>query len=250
MKLSEMLDHVGKDLLDDRTELQSGDPDSLFSDELIVRYLNEAQRILCRRAWVITETGIAPAGILTLATGKTLYNLHKSVLRVHDGTPTGQLAPLGRADDINLRNPYPPSSDAFDIGSAAAIAGNTLDIPGPPLAIASDAGSRVVRVAPTPTTAQNGLQVILKVTRLPICWLDVSKPDAEPEVPSDWHMVMCGFAANSCLRQSNVDATAKAEAREGLATFDAAVSEARRDRQRAGLGGDRWTFASTTAIIR
>lgn len=250
MKLSEMLAHVGGDLLDDRTALLDGDNDQLFSDELITRYLNQAQKILCRRAWCLIETGIAPAGIITLQVGKVLYPLHRSVLRVLDATPTTQTAPLGRADDVNLRNPYPPSSDAFDIGEQAAIAGTTLAIPGAPLAIATDTGSRTIRVAPPPAAAQAGLQIVLRVARLPICDLDVSKPDASPEVPIDWHMDMCEYAAGKCLKQPNVDATSKGEANDMLARFDALVLEARRDRQRAGLGGDRWGFASTTATIR
>lgn len=250
MKLEELLEQCAKEHLDDRTDLIDGDPDVLWPDTTLVRYMNEAERYICRRAWVLIETGIAPAGHLVLVTGKTIYTLHKSVLRVFDATPSGQLAPLGRADDINLRNPYPPSADAFDVGQAAAIAANTLNIPGPPLALASDAGTKQLRVAPTPTSDQNGLIVTLKVARMPICQLDVNKPNACPEIPEEYHLWLSDYAAGRALLQANVDSQSKAEGRELVAKFEQNVKEARQDRQRASLGGDRWVFASSTAVLR
>lgn len=250
MLLSEMLDYTAKEFLDDRTDLITGDPDELWSDATLVRYFNQAESILARRAWTIIETGVAPAGVITLQTGISLYKLHKSVLKVYDGTPSDQLSPLGQGDDINLRNPYPPSSDAFDIGSAAAIAGNTLNIPGPPLAIATDAGTRQVRVAPTPAAAQNGTQIFLKVARMPICKLDVSKPNASPESSEEFHLFLCDYAAGRCLTMPNVDSQGRGIGKDLLAEWEKNVREARQDRQRAGLGGDRWGFASTTAVCR
>lgn len=250
MNLEELLEQTAKEHLDDRTDLIDGDPDELWPDTTLVRYMNEAQRILCRRAWIIIETGIAPAGQIVLVTGKTLYTYHKSILRVFDATPDGQLTPLGRADDINLRNPYPPSADAFDVGQAAAIAANTLNIPGPPLAVASDAGTKQLRVAPAPSSDQNGLIVNLKVARMPICFLDVEKMDGVPEVPEEYHLWLCDYAAGRALTQANVDGQAKADGRELVTGFMQNVKEARQDRQRANLGGDRWAFASSTAVIR
>lgn len=245
-----MLDYTAKEFLDDRTELISGDPDALWSDTTLVRYFNQAESILARRAWTIIETGVAPAGVITLQTGISLYKLHKSVLKCYDVTPAGQLSPLGQGDDIKLRNPYPPSSDAFDIGSAAAIAGNTLSIPGPPLAIATDAGTRQVRVAPAPTATQNGLLLYLKVARMPICKLDVNKPDACPETPEEYQLFLCDYAAGRCLTMPNVDSQHRGIGKDLLDTWNQNVREARQDRQRAGLGGDRWEFASTTAVLR
>lgn len=250
MKLEEMLEYTGKEFLDDRTDLLDGDPDELWSDTTLVRYFNEAQRILARRAWCIIETGVAPAGLITLSVDKVIYKLHKSILRVFDATPTTQLAPLGRADDINLRNPYPPSSDAFDIGEQAAIAGNTMSIPGAPLAIATDVGTKQMRVSPPPAAAQTGLQVVLKIARLPICDLDKGKPTASPEVGEEFHLWLCDYAAGRCLTMPNVDGSQKTDGRELLAKFEQNVKEARQDRQRANLGGDRWGFSSTTATLR
>ena len=250
MNLEELLSYTASDLLDDRTALLDGDDDSLYSDASLVALFNQAQKILARRAWVIVEYGVAPAGTLVLATGKVLYPLHKSVLRIFDATPSTQTSPLGRADDLDLRNPYPSGTDAFDLGEASALAGVTITSPGAPLAISTDAATRTIRVAPAPSTIQNGIVVSLKVARLPIQWLSLEDTQAEPEVPSDYHLDLCTYAAGKCLTRPNVDSNDKVTGREMLAEFDAVVREARRDRQRAENNGSRWGFSSITARIR
>jgi hypothetical protein len=249
VNLAELLEHTAKDYLDDRVDLLDGEQDNLWSDALIVRYLNEAQRILARRAWCIIDTGVAPSGVIVLVTDKVLYPLHKSVLRVYDATPTTQSAPLGRTEDVYLRDPSPPGFDAFDVGRAASAAGLT-SASGVTIALATDAGARALRVYPPPAAAQNGTRVELKVARLPTTWLTLEDMEASPEVPEDFHFSMCTYAAGKCLTQPNVDGQMKTDGRLLLAEFDAAVKEARQDRQRAEWNGGRWGFASTTAIIR
>lgn len=246
-----MLAHTGAAYLDDRTELLDGEPDELWSDATLIRFFNEGMRILARRSWCIIEYGKAPAGVITLKTGVTLYPYHKSVLRVYDGTPTTQTAPLGRGTDEGLRQPNPEQGDAFEIGEAASLLGNTtIPAPGNPIAIATDAGSRTIRVFPPPAAAQNGLQVTLKVARMPICWLDIGKLDACPEVPEDYHMWLCDYAAGRCLTMPNVDGSMKTDGYKLLADFDEHVKEARRDRQRMERATGRWAFQSTTSVIQ
>lgn len=249
MNLAEMLSFTASTYLDDRTDLVDGDSDDLWSDETLVRYFNHAQRILARRAWCIVETGVAPAGVIVLQTGKVLYPLHKSILFVYDATPTTQAAPLGRTDDILLRDPYPPSLDALDVGMAASINGADT-YTGAPLAFASDPATRTLRVYPEPAADQNGLRVLLKIARLPINELTLDDTEAEPEVPEEWHHDLCLYAAGRCLTQPMADSGYKVDGRALLAEWADTCREARRDRQRAENNGSRWGFASTTALIR
>lgn len=255
MKLADMLTYTAAQYLDDRTDLADGDGDSLWSDEFLVTQFNEAQRKLARAAWCIIENGVAPAGQIVLRTGVSLYPLHKSLLRVFDATPTTQVSPLGRTEDIQIRNTnvlgqYPSDGfDAVEIGSAASLAGNTTNTSGPPLAIATDAGFREARVFPPPTSDQNGLIVNLKVARLPITWLTVDDTDAEPEVPEDYHVQLCEYAAGKALLLPNVDIEFRTIGRDLVAAFEAQCKDARRDRQRLGMGPARWTFASTTSVL-
>lgn len=245
-----MLDFTAAQWLDDRTVLLDGDSDSLWSDAVLVRLFNRAQNIMARRAWSIIEFGVPPAGVIVLATGKVLYPLHKSVLRVFDATPSTQANPLGRANDVRLRDPFPANADAFDIGVAASLAGTTLTFPGAPLVIATDAGTRMLRVAPEPAAAQANLRIDLKIARLPITQLTLEDVEGEPEIPEEYHEDLCLYAAGKALTMPNVDNDQKGEGRNLLAEFDAVVREARRDRQRAFYNGDRWSFASVTSVIR
>ena len=256
MTLEEMLQYVGKEFLDDRVDLVDGDNDSLWSDEYLVRQFNEAQRILCRRSWAIIEFGVAPAGVIVLQAGRSLYSLHPSVLRVFDGTPTTQVSPLGRTEDIQLRNTnllnQAPGSDAFDayeVGERASLAGNLTNTAGPPLAFASDAGSRTLRVFPPPTVDQNGLRVVMKVARLPINYLTLDDVEAEPEVPEEFHMAIGEYAAGKALTLPNVDGDQKVEGRRLLDQFDKVVREAKQERIRAEASTARWNFTSSTAVI-
>lgn len=249
MKLEELLEYLAEEYLDDRTVIVDGDPDELWSDKFLVRQLNEGQRLLANGSWCIIEYGVAPAGVITLVTGKVLYPLHKSILKVYDATPTTQTAPLGRADDIRLRSPYPANSDAFTIGEAAALAGSTLTQPGPPIAIASDAASKTVRISPAPAAAQNGVQLLMKVARLPIKELSLDKLQECPEVPEQWHMAICEYAAGKALTLPNVDADQKVEGRRLLDKFDATIAEARRVRQRMEINDSRWSFDTQTALL-
>ena len=254
MTLEEMLEYTAKEVLDDRTDLAEGSGDNLWSDGFLVRMFNEAARILARRAWVLIEYGVPPAGVITLRTGVSLYPLHKSVLRVFDATPSSQVSPLGRTEDIQLRDTNLLGTDgdlfsAYEIGERASLAGNTSNTAGPPLAFASDAASRTLRVFPPPTSTQNGLKVYMKVARLPIKQLSLDDTSCGPEVPEEWHISICHYAAGRALVLPNVDASQKPEGRRLLAEFDETVRQARQERQRAEASSFRWNFSSSTATL-
>jgi len=242
-----MLTYTASEFLDDRTELVDGDPDSLWGDAFLVRMFNHAQRILARRAWCIIEYGTTPAGILTLRTGISLYAVHPTVLKIFDATPSTLSSPLGRTDDIVLRSDTPHDGfNAFEVGEAAALAAAET---GSPRAIASDAGSRMIRVYPTPTAAENGVQMALKIARLPLVELTLDNTDAEPEIPVQWHEDLCHYAAGRALTLPNTDGQMKTDGRLLLAEFNEVAKEARRDRQRFELGTSRWAFSSSTALL-
>jgi hypothetical protein len=90
----------------------------------------------------------------------------------------------------------------------------------------------------------------MKVARLPIKELTLDDIDASPEVPEEYHLQLCEYAAGKALTLPNVDADQKPEGRRLLAAFDLIVKEARQERQRAEAGTNRWNFSSTTAVLR
>jgi len=243
MNLAELLSYTADQYLSDRTNLVAGDPDSLWSDEFLVRQFNEAQRILARRAWVILDEGVAPFGLITLATGKAVYNLDKCILRVLLATPTDQDWPLWNTSDKVLRAPRPWTDLPFDINNL------TVPAPGRPIAYSTDAGWRQMRVFRTPSSIENGLVINLKVARLPFEWLAAGNTDAVPEVPEDYHYILATFAAGKALTLPLVDGQQRAEGRALLAEFDAFVKEARQDRQRMFMEPATWGFQTDTSLL-
>lgn len=248
MDLASMLTYTAEQFLDDRTTLVEGDGDSLWSDDFLVRQFNRAMRILTRRAWVLIDTGIAPSGVIVLATGKSLYELNSSVLHVFDAQPSTQDYPLGRGTDSQLKSVSATNGlDAFEVGEAAALADDALT--GVTLSIATDAGTRMMRVYPTPTATQNGVVVALKVARMPTTFLTLDDTAAEPEVDARWHEDICEYAAGKALTLPMVDQDQKAEGRRLLDEFNETVRQARQERVRAEMGTGRWAFNSTTAVL-
>lgn len=255
MNLAAMLEYTRAYLDDSSAALVEGEDDQLWSDTLLTSFMNQAQRILCRRAWVIIEYGSVPAGSITLRTGVSLYPLHPSILRIFDGTPALQTAPLGRAEDAQLRDtniitPYPADAfQAVELGMAASLAGGAASLSGAPLAFASDAASRTLRVFPPPTVTQNGLRVAMKIARLPIKDLTLEDVEAEPETPREWDEELCHYACGKALTLPNVDAAQRPEGRRLLDEFNEVVRQARQERQRAEASSYRWSFSSTTATL-
>jgi len=243
MNLAELLEYTAAQYLDDRADLLAGDPDSLWSDEFLVRQFNEAQRILARRAWVIMEEGVSPAGYITLATGVPVYDVHKSVLRVLTATPADQEWPLWNTSDKVLRFARPFTDVPFDINTTA------FESPGRPIAYSTDGGWRKLRVFRTPSVKENGLRINLKVARLPVEWLTLDDTNARPETPEDYDYILTTFAAGKALTQPNADGQMKTDGRALLQEFDAFVKEARQDRQRMFMEPARWGFSSDTAIL-
>jgi len=245
VKLVDLLEYTAEEYLDDRTALLDGEPDVLWSDKTLVRYFNEAQRRLCRRAWSLIDLGHPQAGVIVLATGKTIYNLHKSVLRVYSARLESDTLPLSRSTDDRLAGYRTVDPDFFDVNQPAAFT------PGAPLVFTTDTGTRLLHIEPAPAAAQNGSRVLLKVARLPVCELTTDKPDESPEVAEEYHLDgLCKYAAGKALTHPNADASAKTEGRVLLKEFEDLVKEARQDRQRAEAAEPRFQFASTTASIR
>ncbi len=243
MKLSELLSHTAQEYLDDRTNLLDGDSDELWSDKVITRYLNAAQERLCRRSWVLIDVGNPAAGIITLRTGKGSYPLHKSILRVYEATPEDTSIPLGRSTDERLSWSIPSAREPFEINTVF------IEPTGRPSVFATDRASRTIRVYRTPSAEQDGLRLLLKVARMPSCKLTVTDKNAEPEIPDEWHLELCTYAAGRCLTSVSSDKGNRALGRELLDSFEKTVKEARQERERQEMAPERPEFSSTTANL-
>lgn len=243
MNTGELLAYVASEFLDDRTKLLDGDDDSIWSDKTLTRYLNAAQTRLARRAWLLVDIGNTTAGVITMVTAKTVYTLHRSVLRVLDATFDDAVVPLPRMADADIRGVLPPTPDYFDVNTV------TARTPGVPLAIATDVGTRLVRVTPAPASDQAGFKLYLRVARLPLCQLDHSKPKGEPEIDEQWHLDMCRYAAGMALQHPTADSNHKTLGKGLVEDFERVVREARQERERAWAAPSRPEFCSTTNLL-
>lgn len=208
MKLSEFLDYIGSELLDDRTEMLEGASDAIWSDEAIIRQLNEAQRVLCRRAWVLEDTDLTRIDAennkvcqIQMTENQTDYVFHKSILNIKSvriSDSDVDLLRVGYADN-RLRNGFQYDDSIFwDINSVI------LEASGRPTRWSADMGTRTLRVRQKPNGGTAALSLNLIVVRMPIQQLTALDVEASPEVPEEYHMVLARAAAGRLDRKSVV----------------------------------------------
>jgi hypothetical protein len=229
VELSELLDHVGH-VLDDRSAMLNGSPDSLWSDEVLVRYFRKAEEIFCRKAWVLRDSTTAACCTITLVAGQKDYNLHASVLRVLSVTPADSDIDLVRVNYDTLRPRFDAQpSDHWDVNL------QYTDTPGRPVWYATDIANRVLRVRPTPR-AQDVADIgtlRLRVARMPLVALTAEDVDNEPEIPEEYHLDLVDYVAGMALSHANVDNDGKRDAKGFLGQFFSSVRSARGDLQEA-----------------
>lgn len=239
MTLEELLDHISGNVLDDRSDLVSGAPDELFSEATLVRYLNEGQRQFCRKAWPIIDDETASCCEIDLVAEQATYPLHSSVVRVYSVRPNDSDIPLSPLNWALISSQVAPEYPDFLENRFA------YSVPsGRPAYYSLDEATRKLRIRPKPSADQVTAIVKLKlrVARMPITLLSVDDPEGVPEIPEDYHMNLCDFAAGSALSQQNIDADAKKDGRDLLAKFYADLRAAKIDQVVAQRNPARFVF--------
>jgi hypothetical protein len=221
-----------RDILHDRTDRASGSEDLLWSDDCLIRYINEAERRFARLSLCIRDGRTPEATQITLVDGVTEYDLHPSVLGVISGRLENEVADMARASHSLLDTYQPEVPTYFDTNQLS------LALPGKPIAFTTDEGvgldedgslsTVTLRVYPEPSADYDGLVVQLRVIRLPIYDLTEGDLAATPEIPSIHHLEFLDYAASLALRIVDSDAGSPARAREFEESFERHVSRARR----------------------
>lgn len=251
MKTSELLDHTASVLLDDRADLLEGESDSLWKDETIVRYLNDAQEKLCRWAWVLEDKSIQSIDQannkiceITLKEGRTDYSVSKSIIRIKSVRLSDSDVDLRNVsyDDnrvIAYGNNY---ADYWDVNQIS-IASN-----GRPRLWSADMGNKVLKVRNAPDTATALLKLHLVVVRMPVKPLSVRDMEREPEVDPEYHLRLCEYAAAKCLESQTVDADRRQNAKDWLAEFDEEMENAYKEKIRFQMGPGRFTLGGRNGL--
>jgi hypothetical protein len=257
MKLSDLLDELRKNILNDRSdriEDDDGDSDYLWTDETLVRYINEGCRRFARRSFIIQDAATTEVVNVTLEAGVSEYALHPSILAVISAKVSGAVGDLARVGHCTIGE-YTRSDNVITPFSAAQL-GSTAGVPqafGTDEALSEDDDGSLsavsMRVYPTPRAEDDGTVIKLRVIRMPINELTLSSPSAVPEIPADYHLNMLDWAAYLALRIVDTDAGNPKRAAEFAQSFETHVQEARRlvlRKLRApttwgfGRGGFRW----------
>lgn len=232
MKLSDLLDELRTNILNDRSDQTSGDSDYLWTDATLVRYINEAQRRFAKRSFIIRDATTPEVVNVTIKAGVTEYQLHPSILSVLSAKVSGSIMDLARVGHSilgdyrtdNVVTPFDPATLGSTDGAPRAFATDEQ------LAEDDDGALAAVsmRVYPTPRAEDDGTIVKLRVVRMPLDDLTVTNQSQVPEIPIDHHLEMLDWAAYLALRIVDQDAGNPKRAQEFANSFEAHVQDARR----------------------
>lgn len=225
MNLGELLSELRDNMLRDRGDQVGGPSDHLWSDETLIRYINQAYFRFAREALCIRDGETPDVTQVALRANAMMYQLHPSVLAVLSAKVTGDTADLARAGHSDFSGYRTPDTYFFDTAALAVLP------PGKPRAYATDEytstfegkqGVVTLRIYPTPNDPYD---LRLRVVRLPKAPL-VNAPDV-PELPETHHLEMLDWAAYLALRIVDHDAEDVPRAQTFKASFEAACKKAR-----------------------
>lgn len=243
MKLSELLAHVGANVLDDRTSMLNGSPDELWSDEVLARFFRRAEDIFAARTQCIKDDTTAACCQITLVAGQTRYDLHASVIQVLSVTPADTSIDLSRADYNTMRPRFDSTPGHFDVNTAYT------ESPGRPQWFATDVATQAMKIRPAPR-AQDVTDIgtlNLRVARRPLVALSHDAPDNEPEIPEQYHLDLCDYVAFRALSLPQVDSDGKRESKNFYGLWEASLRAARNERLILEMAPMRWGFGGWAA---
>jgi hypothetical protein len=148
----------------------------LWSDPVILRYINEGEREFCSRTHILTTYDTT----IDVDDTASVYPLPDKVMMVM-GVGTDE--PLQRLNANTMPLVYATES-------------------GPPKAFATDLGHRLLSIYPKPDAAYTlTLVVAMRPSE------DVTET-SEPSIPSEYHYNLCDYAAYKCTATNDVDTEA------------------------------------------
>jgi hypothetical protein len=255
MILSDLLDELRNNILNDRSDSVSGDPDKLWSDATLVRYINEAQRRFAKRGLVLRDGTTAEACQVVLVAGQTNYVLHPSIIAVLSARMSDTTLDLQRYGHNEVGALTSPSTMMWDPGQTNWSSGRPLAYSTDEYLSEDDDGTVAavtMRIYPKPRAEDAGAIIQLRVIRMPLDDLSVNNLSAQPEIPLDHHIEMLDYAAYLALRIMDVDAGDVARSEGFRQSFERSVTEARNlilkkmfTPQQWGFGRGGWSWGAS-----
>jgi hypothetical protein len=236
MNLQELLDELRGNMLRDVSDALDTSSDKLWSDDTLVRYINDGYRRFCRRTLLIRDSSSPEFTQLTLAEGVDSYPLHKSVLAVITARIVGK--------DYDLHKTTHDSLAGAATNSDRALINGQYGQPGEPRWFSLDEEAKIFRVSPLVGPEYAGKLVTMRVARMPKANLTIDDLGAELEVDEDYHLDILEWAAYRALRNHDVDVENIGKANSHKNRFDAVVEEAIDDSRRSMFAPVEFVFNS------
>jgi len=240
MTLGEQLAELRFNVLRDRSNLIAGRPDSLWSDETLLRYIGDAERRFARRSLILRDSTTPEVTQVTLKQGVQTYPLHKVALAVISAryvNSVGNAYDLQRSGHALITQTTTLESLIWDPADPYS----TVLPPGDPLAYFTDEtlvynrhAQMALSVYPVPDLPQDGTVLHLRTIRLPMSGYRNIDADLrrESEINEDYHLDVLEWAAYRAQRTFDGDAGAPTSAEEHKKAFLEAVVQATREAKR------------------
>lgn len=239
MNLEALLSELRENVLRDDAELASGPNDHLWTDETLVRYINDAYLRFARRTLALRDASTPEVVEVPLDAGVSLYALHDSILSVVSARYANDANDLPRVGRSLMQYMTPPDPLTFDPSSPGALT------PGRPIAFATDETveeHRVnLKVWPEPTATEAGTLIRLRVARRPLALFTLDNMEQECELDEDYQLDMLEWAAYRAQKNSDVDGASTAADKHKDA-FEDAIASVLKDMRRKMFAPMQWHF--------
>jgi hypothetical protein len=247
MNVQELLQCLREDILHDESDQPVGSvtSDYLWSDNTLIRYINEAQTKFAMLTQCLRDGTTPDVTSVPLIPGQREYQLHWSIISVISCKRQGDRVDLAKAGHAAFSTYHMPDAYFFDPGSLDELPpGKVVAYDTDEYVLPNDEGSwqtMNLRVYPKPAVPYI-TPLRLRVIRMPIYKLTLSNLDAVPEIPSVFHMDMLDYSAYLALRKVDRDAEDIARADKFLQAFLGHVEEAKDLAKRKMFTPLQWGF--------
>lgn len=247
MDLAEGLDELRVGILRDSSTLKSGPPDKYWSDDMLVRYIQDAHSRFARMALCIRDSTTPLVTQVKLAAGVDTYSLHKAVLMVVSARHQDDQHDMVRVNHLGAVNTQNNFTEDFQFALVTA--------PGKPTRFTTDEGMDVsaagysshaiqLRVLGVPDSTQDGKIIYLRTIRKPLHKVSLDDTKRPFEIPEDYHLDMLEWGAYRARRNWDIDSQDVPRADIHKTRFEEAVKECRADVMRKMWQPLHWGFGA------
>lgn len=230
MNLGGQLAELRSNVLRDRSDLIAGESDSMWSDETLLGYIQDAERRFARETMCLRDGTTPKFTRLKLREAVRTYPLDATVFAVVSARPDGRDYDLQRTGHALVQSRDVDTSLAFDPAEASTLP------PGAPLGFYTDetavfAQQSVVTfsVYPLPDAAAAGTLVTLRVIRIPCGGYKLDDLKRESEIPLDHQYDVLQWAAYRAKQNNDADIGATPNADTHRDAFMDAITRCKRD---------------------